>query len=63
MTDSGSDHCFLNLTRLEENNRDEAEEREQCIELLKATLTIDADERTTPREVVTHPFITKDYLK
>lgn len=37
--------------------------REQCIKLLKAMLKTDGDERITPYEVFTHPFITKDYLK
>ena len=38
-------------------------EREQCIELLKAILKMDPNESITPREVLTHPFITTDYLK
>ena len=49
--------------RLEGKNNAEAIEREQCVELLKAMLEIDPDERITPREVLTHPFITKDFLK
>ena len=48
---------------LEENNEVEAAEREQCIELLKAMLKMGEDERITPCEVLTHPFITKDYPK
>ncbi|XP_030288454.1 homeodomain-interacting protein kinase 2-like isoform X3 [Sparus aurata] len=51
----------LKAKRLEEDNKTEAVEREQCIELLKAMLAFDADERITPREVLTHPFITKVY--
>ncbi|XP_036966875.1 homeodomain-interacting protein kinase 1-like isoform X5 [Acanthopagrus latus] len=51
----------LKIVRLEENNEAEAAEREQCIELLKAILKTSEDERITPREVLTHPFITKDY--
>ncbi|XP_030277579.1 homeodomain-interacting protein kinase 2-like isoform X2 [Sparus aurata] len=51
----------LKTMREEEKNKDEAVEREQCIELLKAMLTIDPDERITPSEVLTHPFITRDY--
>ena len=47
--------------REEEKNKDEAVEREQCIELLKAMLTIDPNERITPSEVLAHPFITRDY--
>ncbi|XP_030259461.1 homeodomain-interacting protein kinase 2-like isoform X2 [Sparus aurata] len=42
----------------ETNNEAEAED---CIELLKAMLKIDPNERITPREVASHPFITKDY--
>ena len=34
--------------RLEEENNNEAVEREQCIELLKAMLAFDADERIIP---------------
>ncbi|XP_030282904.1 homeodomain-interacting protein kinase 2-like [Sparus aurata] len=51
----------LKKMRLEENNGSEAAERDQCIELLKAMLKTGVDERITPREVLTHPFITKDY--
>ncbi|XP_030267146.1 homeodomain-interacting protein kinase 1-like isoform X1 [Sparus aurata] len=51
----------LKEIRLEENNEAEAAEREQCIELLKAMLKTDEDERITPREVLIHPFFTKDY--
>ncbi|XP_059196235.1 homeodomain-interacting protein kinase 1-like [Centropristis striata] len=49
--------------RLEENNETEAEDREQCIELLKAMLTWDEKERITPDEILNHPFITKSYLR
>ncbi|XP_059195898.1 homeodomain-interacting protein kinase 1-like [Centropristis striata] len=49
--------------RLEENNETEAEDREQCIELLKAMLTWDGKERITPDEILNHPFITKSYLR
>ena len=49
--------------RLEEENNTEAVEREQCVELLKAMLAFDADERITPCEILTHPFITKVYRK
>lgn len=34
----------------------EAYQWEQCIELLKAMLKLDADERITSSEVLTHPF-------
>ncbi|XP_040887771.1 homeodomain-interacting protein kinase 2-like [Toxotes jaculatrix] len=37
----------------------ESEETEECIDLLKAMLKVDPDERITPREVLTHPFITR----
>ncbi|XP_030269481.1 dual specificity tyrosine-phosphorylation-regulated kinase 1B-like isoform X2 [Sparus aurata] len=47
----------LKAMRLEEENNNEAVEREQCIELLKAMLAFDADERITPCEILTHPFI------
>ncbi|XP_036929518.1 homeodomain-interacting protein kinase 1-like isoform X1 [Acanthopagrus latus] len=51
----------MKAMRLEENNQTEAVEREQCIELLKAMLTVVDWERITPCEVLAHPFITKDY--
>ncbi|XP_030290664.1 homeodomain-interacting protein kinase 1-like isoform X2 [Sparus aurata] len=51
----------MKAIRLEENNLAEAEEREQCIELLKAMLTVAYWERITPRKVLAHPFITKYY--
>ncbi|XP_030262611.1 homeodomain-interacting protein kinase 1-like isoform X2 [Sparus aurata] len=51
----------LKEMRLEEKNKSEAVEREQCIELLKAMLKVDAKKRITPKKVLTHPFITKDY--
>ncbi|XP_040911065.1 homeodomain-interacting protein kinase 1-like [Toxotes jaculatrix] len=34
------------------------EEKETCIDLLKAMLKVDPDQRITPREVLAHPFIT-----
>ncbi|XP_030269661.1 homeodomain-interacting protein kinase 1-like [Sparus aurata] len=51
----------MKAKHLEENNPTEAVEREQCIELLKAMLTVHPSRRITPRQVLTHPFITKDY--
>ncbi|KAI3377522.1 hypothetical protein L3Q82_008435, partial [Scortum barcoo] len=45
--------------RLEEENAAEAEERDQCIELLKAMLTWDQKERITPKDILAHPFITR----
>ena len=61
LTDAEFGWCFLNQMRLEKNNKTEAVEREQCVELLKAMLKVNADERITPREVLAHPFITKNY--
>ncbi|XP_036945387.1 homeodomain-interacting protein kinase 1-like [Acanthopagrus latus] len=51
----------LKAMRLEEKNKTEAVEREQCVELLKAMLRVDAKKRITPKKVLTHPFITKDH--
>ncbi|KAM7366836.1 hypothetical protein PAMP_014780 [Pampus punctatissimus] len=34
----------------------------QCIELLKAMLQLDANERITPSNVLNHPFITQSYV-
>lgn len=45
--------------RLERNNTAEADEREQCVELMKAMLKMGETERITPSEVLTHPFIAK----
>ncbi|KAM8759568.1 uncharacterized protein AB9X84_007917 [Acanthopagrus schlegelii] len=45
------------------DNKTEAVEQRQCIKFLKAMMTFDADKRITPREVLTHPFITKVYPK
>ncbi|XP_049447254.1 homeodomain-interacting protein kinase 2-like [Epinephelus fuscoguttatus] len=39
-----------------------AEEKRECIDLLKAMLQIDPNERITPIEVLTHPFITRGTL-
>ncbi|KAL7389299.1 hypothetical protein ABVT39_001240 [Epinephelus coioides] len=43
-------------------NRVGAEEKRECIALLKAMLQIDPNERITPIEVLTHPFITRGTL-
>ncbi|KAI3353248.1 hypothetical protein L3Q82_019780, partial [Scortum barcoo] len=48
--------------RLEEDNMAEADERRECIELLKAMLRWDEKERITPSEILAHPFITVKYL-
>ncbi|XP_047428424.1 homeodomain-interacting protein kinase 4-like [Mugil cephalus] len=48
--------------RLEKNNPREAEERRECIELLKAMLQWDEKDRITPGGILKHPFITKSYL-
>ncbi|KAL7388194.1 hypothetical protein ABVT39_008661 [Epinephelus coioides] len=37
----------------------EVDEKKECIDLLKAMLEMDPDERITPRQVLAHPFITK----
>ena len=55
--DGGFEHCFLNQARLERRNKAEGLERDQCIELLKAILTVDAAQRITPSEVLSHPFM------
>ncbi|XP_036978357.1 homeodomain-interacting protein kinase 2-like isoform X2 [Acanthopagrus latus] len=53
----------VRLVCQEEKNETEAVEITQCLELLKAMMTFDAEERITPREVLNHPFITKVYPK
>ncbi|XP_049431746.1 homeodomain-interacting protein kinase 2-like [Epinephelus fuscoguttatus] len=47
--------------RLEENNKNEAVERGQCIDLLEAMLEMDQAKRITPSEVLSHPFIDKGH--
>ena len=47
---------------LEENNLAEADEKRECIDLLKAMLKWDERERITPGEIFTHPFITRNHL-
>ncbi|XP_051814134.1 homeodomain-interacting protein kinase 1-like [Acanthochromis polyacanthus] len=46
----------------ETDNPAEADERRECIELLKAMLRWDEDDRITPSGILNHPFITKSYL-
>ncbi|XP_051804687.1 homeodomain-interacting protein kinase 1-like [Acanthochromis polyacanthus] len=46
----------------ETDNPAEADERRECIELLKAMLQWDDDDRITPSGILRHPFITKSYL-
>ncbi|GAA6221704.1 homeodomain-interacting protein kinase 2-like isoform X1 [Lates japonicus] len=41
----------------------EADEKKECIDLLKAMLQMDADKRITPSQVLTHPFITRGTLQ
>ena len=36
-------------------------EREQCLELVKAMLQWDEKDRITPVEILNHPFITMNY--
>ncbi|XP_036935254.1 homeodomain-interacting protein kinase 2-like [Acanthopagrus latus] len=57
--------CLDNLKEMRrgKDNRTVAVEQRQCIELLKAMMTFDANERITPREILNHPFITKVYPK
>ncbi|XP_051810180.1 homeodomain-interacting protein kinase 1-like [Acanthochromis polyacanthus] len=47
----------------ETDNPAEADERRECIELLKAMLQWDEDDRITPSGILNHPFITKSYLR
>ncbi|XP_047427875.1 homeodomain-interacting protein kinase 1-like [Mugil cephalus] len=57
--------CSLDETkamRLETDNPTEAEERRECVELLKAMLQWDEKDRITPSGILKHPFITKSYL-
>ncbi|XP_026209100.1 homeodomain-interacting protein kinase 2-like isoform X2 [Anabas testudineus] len=48
---------------LENLNIVTADERKECIDLLKAMLHIDARERITPHQVLNHPFITRGTLQ
>lgn len=48
--------------RLERDNVTEADERRDCIELLKAMLKWDERERIIPSGILSHPFITQSYL-
>ncbi|XP_042368583.1 homeodomain-interacting protein kinase 2-like [Plectropomus leopardus] len=43
-------------------NMVEADERKECIDLLKAMLRLDPNERITPGQVLAHPFITRGTL-
>ncbi|XP_044063989.1 uncharacterized protein LOC122881624 isoform X5 [Siniperca chuatsi] len=52
----------IKMMRLEKDNPTEADERRECIELLKAMLKWDEKERITPNGILHHPFITKSYL-
>ncbi|KAL7388343.1 hypothetical protein ABVT39_012084 [Epinephelus coioides] len=60
-------YTFRNLDDLEtwpqENlSMVEVDEKKECIDLLKAMLEMDPDERITPRQVLAHPFITRGTL-
>ncbi|XP_051805840.1 homeodomain-interacting protein kinase 1-like [Acanthochromis polyacanthus] len=46
----------------EPDNPAEADERRECIELLKAMVQWDEKDRITPSGILNHPFITKSYL-
>ncbi|KAL7388782.1 hypothetical protein ABVT39_020570 [Epinephelus coioides] len=48
--------CSLNLSMVE------VDERKECIDLLKAMLEMDPDERITPRQVLAHLFIKRGTL-
>ncbi|XP_047450729.1 homeodomain-interacting protein kinase 1-like [Mugil cephalus] len=52
----------MKAVRRETDNATEADERKQCIELLKAMLQWDEKDRITPSGILNHPFITKSYL-
>ncbi|XP_034562661.1 homeodomain-interacting protein kinase 1-like isoform X2 [Notolabrus celidotus] len=41
----------------------DADEKKECIHLLKVMLRLDEDERITPSQVLSHPFITRGTLK
>ncbi|XP_060912299.1 homeodomain-interacting protein kinase 3-like [Labrus mixtus] len=56
------ERCFSSLDDLKTIPDDipvEVAEYEQCIELMKAMLTMDQNKRITPNEVLQHPFITQ----
>lgn len=55
----GFAQCFQMQLSVETVSDAEAQEWTQCIELLKAMLQVDANERITPTEVLSHPFITQ----
>ncbi|XP_029284063.1 uncharacterized protein LOC115006132 isoform X3 [Cottoperca gobio] len=46
----------------QEDNVTEADERRECMELLKEMVAWDERERITPADVLNHPFITKSYI-
>ncbi|XP_047425238.1 homeodomain-interacting protein kinase 4-like [Mugil cephalus] len=52
----------LKTMNQKKDNVTEADERRECIELLKAMLQWDEKDRITPRDILNHPFITKSYL-
>ncbi|KAF7218193.1 homeodomain-interacting protein kinase 4-like [Nothobranchius furzeri] len=51
------------IIKQEIDSTNEASERKECIELLKAMLNWDANERIMPSEILAHPFITVDYSR
>ncbi|KAL7378125.1 hypothetical protein ABVT39_008887 [Epinephelus coioides] len=53
---------ILEKLPLENLNTVGADEKRECIDLLKAMLQIDPSERITPSQVLTHPFITRGTL-
>ncbi|XP_034729334.1 uncharacterized protein LOC117945745 [Etheostoma cragini] len=52
----------MKTTCLEKDNATGADERWECIELLKAMLKWTEKERITPGGILNHPFITMSYL-
>ncbi|XP_054860020.1 probable serine/threonine-protein kinase dyrk1 [Amphiprion ocellaris] len=60
-------HKFRSLDEMktmysETDNPAEADERRECIELLKAMVRWNEKDRITPSGILNHPFITKSYL-
>ncbi|KAL7396582.1 hypothetical protein ABVT39_008200 [Epinephelus coioides] len=53
----------LEMWSMEQLNVVEAAEKEECIDLLKAMLRMDSNERITPSQVLAHPFIRRGTLQ
>ncbi|KAL7398285.1 hypothetical protein ABVT39_007225 [Epinephelus coioides] len=52
----------LETSPMEQLNVVEAAEKEECIDLMKAMLRMDSNERITPSQVLAHPFIRRGNL-